>query len=409
MGRMSDMNLDELIDVSQAIGIIDAESVKTSIRTTFPEDMVGQILARDIIADRDYPPFDKALLDGFALQSSDLTHLPATLKIVGEVAAGRSFDDSIDAGQAVSIMTGAPVPAGADRVVPIEKTRVEGDRVVVLDDSGSSGIHKRGCEAREGEVVIPRGVRCDPRHLAVMAQVGLMEVDAFDFPPASVLITGDEIVDPGEPVGPNQIRDANWTMLDGLLYNLGSITTELAHAPDSLNRIKKAIERLLDGQDIIFITGGMSMGKFDFVPQALSELGFELKIRKVKIRPGKPFVFAVRNRRGKKQFAFGLPGNPVSAYICTLVLASRLIDRMNGLQSPMDRTRRFVLDSDLPANGPREFYQPAILCDGKLKPLNWVGSADLFTLAKADVLLIRPADDPARKAGDDVTAIEIPK
>ncbi|HQY87710.1 MAG TPA: molybdopterin molybdotransferase MoeA [Tepidisphaeraceae bacterium] len=407
---MSELNVDELIDVRRAMEILDAETVEPKIRTTFLEDIDEQVLAQDIIADRDYPPFDKSLVDGFAVRSSDLTTLPATLKLVGEVAAGQSLDGSIEAGEAVAIMTGAPIPAGADRVVPVEKTRVEGDRVIILEASTSTSIHKQGCEARKGDVVIPKGVRCDSRHLAAIAQVGLSDVDVYEMPRVAVVVTGDEVVGAGDEVGPNQIRDANAPMFDVLLFKLGAAPVETTHAPDSLNRIKKTISRVLDeNRDAVVITGGISMGKFDFVPQALTELGFELKIRKLKMRPGKPFVFGVRMYNGRKQFAFGLPGNPVSAYVCTVMLASRLLDRMAGLKLPTDRTRRFILESDLPANGPREFYQPALVNGRTLKPLNWIGSADVFTLARADVLLIRPSNDPARQTGDEVMAIEIPR
>ena len=407
---MSELNVDELIDVRRAMEILDGETVEPRVRTTFLEDIDEQVLAQDIIADRDYPPFDKSLVDGFALRSSDLTTLPATLKLVGEVAAGQSHDHSIEAGEAVAIMTGAPIPSGADRVVPVEKTRVEGDRVIILESSGSTSIHKQGCEARQGDVVIPKGVRCDSRHLAAIAQVGLTDVDVYEMPRVAVVVTGDEIVGAGDEVGANQIRDANAPMFDVLLFKLGAAAIETTHAPDSLNQIKKTISRVLDeNRDAVVITGGMSMGKFDFVPQALAEVGFELKIRKLKMRPGKPFVFGTRMHKGRKQFAFGLPGNPVSAYVCTVMLASRLLDRMAGLKSPTDRTRRFILETELPANGPREFYQPALIHGRTLKPLNWIGSADVFTLARADVLLIRPANDPARNAGDEVMAIEIPR
>jgi molybdopterin molybdotransferase len=178
-------------------------------------------------------------------------------------------------------------------------------------------------------------------------------------------------------------------------------------APDHPKRIRDQINLLKDEFDVLIVTGGMSMGEHDHVPRVLKELGFQSRVSKLRMKPGKPFVFAARRRGDQPQFAFGLPGNPVSAFCCTLLLVSRLLDRIEGA-TPRVSPVECVLAESVPANGPREFYQPALREGYKVRPLAWRGSADVFTLAQADVLLIRPENDGPREAGAVVRCIEMP-
>jgi molybdopterin molybdotransferase len=258
---------------------------------------------------------------------------------------------------------------------------------------------------RGGEIVLEKGTRLTSAALAVAASVGTASVKCFAKPRAAVMTTGDELVGVDQIPGAAQIRDSNSVMLASLLRRMGCEVSDLGIIPDKPEKVRDALERTSDF-DVAFISGGMSMGEYDYVPRTLIELGFDLKITKLRIKPGKPFVFARQGGLGD-QYVFGLPGNPVSGFVCTVRLASRLVARLAGT-GVRERWIEAVLTDALPANGPREFYQPAILLeDGRVRPLSWKGSADVFTLARADGLLVRGENDPARQAGERVRVLEL--
>ena len=217
-----------------------------------------------------------------------------------------------------------------------------------------------------------------------------------------MLATGDELVPIDQTPGPAQIRNSNSLMLVSLLKHLGCEVTDLGVVRDTPDAVRNA---LIDGMrfDVLFVTGGMSMGQHDYVPRTLAELGVDLPITKLRIKPGKPFVFGTKDGR----FVFGLPGNPVSGFVCTVRLAARLLARLAGTD-PEPRWTTAPLRSPLSANGPREFYQPVMLSEKGVTPLEWKGSADVYTLAAANALLVRAESEPARAAGDVVHVLELP-
>ncbi|HZN10914.1 MAG TPA: molybdopterin molybdotransferase MoeA, partial [Blastocatellia bacterium] len=241
-----------------------------------------------------------------------------------------------------------------------------------------------------------------PAQLAAAASVGSAKVTVFARPRVGVLATGDELVPIDQVPGPAQIRNSNSLMLVSLLERLGCDVTDLGVVRDEPERVRDALG---DGLrfDVLFVTGGMSMGAHDYVPRTLLDLGADLRITKLRIKPGKPFVFGVKGDR----FVFGLPGNPVSGFVCTVRLAARLLARMRGAD-PEPAWRSAVLQKPLPANGPREFYQPAVLHNGQVTPLEWKGSADVYTLAAANGLLVRGESEPALPAGNTVRVLELP-
>lgn len=400
------------------VGVEEAERILDSTPTTFRSTRLnlrvaqGRRLARDVMADRDFPSFDKSLMDGFAVRARDLQSTQV-LQVVGEIAAGGSADAALGERQAMSIMTGAALPAGADAVVPIEDAQeIESGRVrIARAPSARANIALRGSDCRAAQVVLWRGMRLEAAQLAAAASVGAAEVDVFAPPSVAVLCTGDELVPiDATPTG-SQIRNSNEVMLTALLGRLGCDVRTLGCARDDVAQIRDRIVEGLRTADALFITGGMSMGKYDHVPAILRELNVEIKIAKLRIKPGKPFVFGVHRDDAADQqrvcHVFGLPGNPVSAFVCTVRLAARLLRRLGG--GPPDDIRIDApLESALEANGPREFYQPAIFGGAIIKPLRWKGSADIFTLAQANALIVRPANDPARTAGDLVKAMMIP-
>ena len=442
---MSDLGLDRLLSVDEAIAILDALPVVARA----PQRLAARstiLLDADVTADRDYPPFDKSLVDGYAVRAADLAVAPTTLPCVGEIAAGHAWRGvPIAPGTCVAIMTGAPLPPGAiDAVVPVEETTsIDDGRLVRFATSPKVGrsIAPRGSDVAGGAVVLREGAPIGPAQVAVLAQLGKLSrsVEAASAigdaaVRAHILVTGDEVVphhtfDPA----PSAIRDSNGPMLVALLAALGVAATR-SHVGDDLAEVRETIDRLTREHDLLFITGGMSMGRHDHVPATLRELGFDLPITKLRMKPGKPFVVAVRGARGEGQGArdsrvvegshslaprpsplapparivFGLPGNPVSGFCCTLRLAARVIRRMQG-RAPGGDVTQAMLTTPLPANGPREFYQPATLDAGRATPLDWKGSADVFTLARADALIVRAADEPAQPAGAIVRILSLPR
>jgi molybdopterin molybdotransferase len=309
----------------------------------------------------------------------------------------------------MKIMTGAPLPVGADAVVAVEfaETSVNGNLVKFREAVPvGKAIAQPGSDITRGAIVLEKGARLGPAQIAVAASIGAATVSVFAPPRVAVLGTGDEIVGFDETPGPTQLRSSNNPMLTTLLRGFGCMVRDLGIYVDDPHHIAIAIEEGLRG-DVLFITGGMSMGDRDFVPGILRDMGGELLITKLRIRPGKPFVLA-RMRGGK--FVFGLPGNPVSAFVCASRLARRLLDRMAGAPAS-DPLKTAALTESLGPNGPREFYQPGILQlrEGKshVQPLQWKGSADIYTLARANALIVRPVDQSAQKASAEIWVMEI--
>jgi molybdopterin molybdotransferase len=231
-------------------------------------------------------------------------------------------------------------------------------------------------------------------------------VKVYARPRAAVLGTGDELVDVSATPGKAQIRNSNNPMLVSLLKRLGCEVRDLGIVNDEPAAIRAKLEAAMSA-DVVFVSGGMSMGEHDYVPAILRELGVEFRVTKLRVKPGKPFVFGVRDEGPRRVFVFGLPGNPLSGFVCVVRLASRLLSRMAGDQL-RERWREGKLEKALAANGPREFYQPVILDRGIVRVLGWKGSADLYSLAKANALLVRAENDPARAAGEVVRVLEVP-
>jgi len=399
---VSEIPSDSLITVDEAIARIDALPVKPRAEPIPLTEADGRVLAAEISADRDYPAFDKSLVDGYALRTADVG-IATVLHDIGEIAAGGESERELATGECIAIMTGAPLPRGADAVCPVESTRTEKGQVTITEALAPGRfVEPRGAHWRQGDRLLPAGTPLTPAALAVAASVGAVRVDAFAQPRVGLLTTGDEVVPFDQTPGPSQLRDSNSILIGGLLRRLRCAVQPLGHAPDDPAEIA---QRLRSPElDVICVTGGMSMGRHDHVPRVLRELGYELVVTKLRMKPGKPFVVATKPGA---PIVFGLPGNPVSGFVCVTRLVSRWLQRMAGRPAE-PQWEAAALSADLPANGPREFYQPARVERGTLQPLTWRGSADVLTLSRANALIRRPPNAPAVAAGEVLEMMRLP-
>jgi len=405
---MSETGIDDLLTVDQAISIIDGTPVRPRTLEISLSEAYGRILAEDLAADRDYPPFDKSLMDGYAVRAVDVRETPAELSVVGEIPAGQTPQRGIGSAETMAIVTGAPLPAGADGVVPVEWVEVnEGFIRVIRAGDPREYITKAGAEAEAGQVVLRAGARLASAQLAAAATVGATRVRVYAPPRVAVLATGAEIVPFDQSPTAVQIRNCNNIMLSSLLGSLGCDVSDLGLAPDREGPLRDALCTGMQ-HDALMVSGGMSMGRYDLVPRMLRELQVDLKITKVRMKPGKPFVFGIS---AGGCYIFGLPGNPVSAFVCVVRLASRLLTRLAGGAVPEHWLTARLL-APLPPNGPRELYQPVLLerraDEAVVQPLLWKGSADVFTLAAANALLLRRENEGALSSGAIVRVMVMP-
>jgi molybdopterin molybdotransferase len=360
----------------------------------------GRVLSNPIVADRDYPPFDRSTRDGFAVRAADLAASGITLHRIGEVKAGDNFERRLAAGECVQIMTGAPVPAGADAVVMIEFTAVAGDRVMFQREAavGQNIVHQ-GSEGRSGQQLLPAGTRLGYAEMAVAAQVGAYRVDVFAMPRVAILSTGDEVVDMTAAPGPFQIRNGNGLSIETLVMLSGGRPEQLGNAPDEKVALRRFIERGLNA-DILVLSGGVSMGKYDLVEEVLAELGAEIFFDGVSIRPGRPAVFG----RCRGKLVFGLPGNPVSTMVTFELFVLPALDVLSGAPArPLPLVGARLNHAVHEKEGMAHFL-PALLEQSNGEPhisaLSWKGSGDIVTIAHANAFLVVPADRPDWAAGE---------
>jgi molybdopterin molybdotransferase len=362
----------------------------------------GRVLGQDIKAMRTQPPAAMSAMDGYAVRSADVTNVPATLKLVGEVAAGHPFEGIVGPGEAARIFTGGVLPAGADTIVIQENTRREDGHVIVLS-SAAKGRHVRraGLDFSEGAVMLTKGRRLTDRDLSLAAATNHASLPVHRRPRLAILATGDELVMPGTKPGAGEIVYSNGFATLALARREGCEVTDLGIAPDRLADTVAAVRRARDlGSDILVTSGGASVGDHDLVQQALAAEGLDLSFWKVALRPGKPMM----NGRLGSMHVLGLPGNPVSSYVCSVLFLVPLIRRLAGRSDCEPVTQTACLGCDLPENDERQDYLRAMLTrnpDGTLiaTPFPTQDSSMLLPLAKADGLLIRAPHAPAASAG----------
>lgn len=365
----------------------------------------GRVLSRDVASDIDIPPFDRSLMDGFAVRAADVSNPPATLEVIGEIPAGAPPGRAIGPGEAVAIMTGAPTPVGADAVVMVEDTSGFGHPRVTVHRPAPPGHHigQRGTIARASDRLLTAGTRVDAEKTALLAMAGEDPLWVFERPSAAVLSTGDELVDPGAMPGPGQIRDCNGIALSAFLREHALEPLNLGRVGDDRDAVRTAIDQGL-AHDVLLISGGVSVGTHDVVEEVLCERGVDIRFRRVAVKPGKPLVFGTLGDK----LVFGMPGNPVSALVAARVFVSVALGIRMGLAEPGCVVIPARLTGEIQKTPDRLWFVPAVLGfdDGiTARPLPNAGSADIPTAAAADGLIIAPRGAATLGLGEHVEVL----
>jgi molybdenum cofactor synthesis domain-containing protein len=399
-----------MIPVAEAIRIVTEQTGRLPVESIALADALGRVLAEDVVADSDLPPFDRAQMDGFAVRSADTTRTPARLRVVGESAAGRGWKDELKSGEAVRIMTGAPVPAGADSVQKVEVTK-ERDGFVEIAEVTRPGqfIVNRASEIKAGETVLQAGEEINAARMAALASFGYASVKVGKRPRVAVLATGTELVAVNEQPGVDQIRDSNSYSLGAYAQLAGALVERLPLAEDDPELLKREISEAAARSDALILSGGVSMGVYDFTKLALRALDAEIFFERVSLRPGKPTVFA----RLGRTLVFGLPGNPVSVSVTFNLFARTALRAMQGCRETAMIEEWAVLGRSVKGAIERASYLPAQLRSdegGRLmaEPLKWGGSSDFVAFASATALIIIPEGTPRLEAGAKVRVVRLP-
>lgn len=397
-----------LISVADALSLVLRHAPIGKTERVPLAEACGRSLAETVTSDVDSPPHDKSIVDGFAVRAADLVDGRAELDVSEEIMAGMVPQREVGAGQTARIMTGAPLPMGADAVVMLERTTTLASghqgRVKIDEPAFRAGqnIVRRGAVMRRDDAVIAVGRRLRPIEIGLLAEVGCGEVAVYRRPTVAVLATGNELVPHNQQPGPGQIRNSNGPMLAAAVERAGGLTIELAIGRDDPAQLRESIRAGLDA-DILLVSGGVSAGDLDLAPGLFRELGVEEVFHKVRLKPGKPLWFGVRHAE-RETLVFGLPGNPVSSLVCFLLFGRPAMSRFLGLAENTMVVGAAKLGAPYSQRGPRATYAPARLewnADGPVvTPLKSQGSGDLKALTDANALALFPPGDREFAAGE---------
>jgi molybdopterin molybdotransferase len=396
-----------LLSVAEALERVLADAVPLPAEEVPLEEAAGRVLAYDLKALRTQPPADVSAMDGYAVRASDVAQAPARLKVIGEVPAGRPFNAQVGPGEAARIFTGGFLPDGADVVVVQELAKRDGDWVEVQKPIvAGRNVRRRGLDFKEGDQLFAKGHRFTARDLALVAGMNHPLAPVYRKPKVALFATGDELVPPGNEPGPGQIVYSNGFALAALIREEGGYVIDLGVIGDKLDATIAAVRDARDrGADILVTTGGASVGDYDFVNRALAAEGLAPSFWKIAMRPGRPLM---HGRLGAMQ-VLGVPGNPVSSYVCAFLFLVPLIRKLTGRGDLAPPTETATLGCDLPENDERADYLRATLSNGGgglvATPFPLQDSSMMAPLAKADCLLIREPHVPSAKAGSPCSII----
>lgn len=372
------------------------------------ESSLGRILREEIVADSDYPPFDKAIRDGFAVLSADVAQTPVTLQILGESRAGQAADVSVTSGACCEIMTGAPMPQGANAVVMVEHTEPappSGVRILRTAREGE-GLLRKAAEVRGGEAVLFPGRRIELADIGTLASFGKARVQVSRKPRVAILATGDELVEVRESPAAGHIRNSNSYTLHAQVVAAGAEPVLLGIGRDNFDDLRAQIGRGLE-HDVLLVSGGVSMGKYDFVEPVFAEFGVDVLFESVAMKPGKPTVFGVR----KDTFVFGLPGNPVSTIVAFRMFVTPVIRSLLKASELVHPNLRARLEAPAKCDPARTAIVPALVrFDGesyRIKTAHWKGSSDLAGLSRANALVVIPQAEGSLQPGEIVDFLSL--
>ncbi len=372
-----------MITLEEAQEILGAIPVKPVEEKESIQQALNRILAQDVESVIDMPPFDKSAMDGYAVNSEDNSK---HFQIIEIISAGIIPVKKIKKGQCAKIMTGGAVPQGANRVVMREVTVEEDGYMRIVDEDPSRNICLRGEDVKAGDVVLKKGVRIRVPEIGVLASMGLSVLKVYRRPVVSILSTGSELVEPGNPLAMGQIYNSNSYSLAAQVSKMGAVIHPAGIVPDSIADIKATLKNVLKSSDLVMLSGGVSMGDFDYVPGILNDLGFTLHFEKVAIKPGKPTVFATR----KQDVVFGIPGNPVSTFVVFEIFIKPFLYRMMGHDYKPEFIQ-VVLKTDIRRKRTtRTSFMPVRYAGGQAEPLPYHGSAHFHSLSKANGLICIP-------------------
>lgn len=403
-----------LMPIAEALALVLKDAHPLGTEDAALADAFDRVLANDLPALRTQPPANVSAMDGYALRAADAATVPATLKVIGEVAAGHPYAGAVGPGETVRIFTGGVIPDDCDAIVIQEDTQRDGDTVTIRE-AARPGRHVRraGIDFKEGEVLLTRGRRLGDRDLMVAASMNYPRVPVHRRPSLVLFGTGDELVPPGTPVRAGEIVYSNGYGIAALASRAGASVTHAGIVADRMDDIVAAIRNARDGgANILVTTGGASVGDYDLVHKALAAEGMSLSFWKLALRPGKPMLHGRLGSRFGDMHVLGLPGNPVSAYVCSYLFLVPLIRKLSGADPVEHVTEAAILGRDLPANDERADYMRATVSrnsDGVAvaTPLPVQDSSLMATLSRADCLVIRPPHAPVATAGSPCTIVRL--
>ncbi len=404
-----------MLSVVEALHQVLEQARPKSAEQVLLADVLGLVLAEDMASDVDSPPHDKSVVDGYAVRGADLVNGRAELHVLEEIIAGAVPTQVVKPAHCSRIMTGAPVPEGADSIVMVERTKLAATCVEIDDERFSIGqnVMRKAASLRKGEVVLRAGAELGPAEIGLLAEVGRANVSVVGPVRVAALATGNELVPHNQTPSVGQIRNSNGPMLTAAVRRVGATPVDLGIARDNASDLRALITEGLK-HDVLVLSGGVSAGVLDLVPAVLAELRVEQVFHKIRLKPGKPLWFGVWNDMGSENrcLVFGLPGNPVSSFVCFELFVKPAIARLAGRPwTPPHPTRSAKLSTAFQQRGDRATYHPAVLTssgDGLLvEPIAWKGSADLRGFMGANALAVFPPGERSYAIGETVEVLPL--